>query len=143
MMLIKFLKLFLPGPSLEDLFNLCGRRLSLRCVCLLAEQILSRVEYLHSSEIRMKKDINRNVSRVGNKPYDRFVLKIYQSVRSCRKRHGFHTAVLTSRFGSFCGSFDLWKYVYINRIRTPFSKSAPSQCPGPRGPARAGFREAR
>mmetsp|Transcript_138004 Transcript_138004/g.311144 ORF Transcript_138004/g.311144 Transcript_138004/m.311144 type:complete len:374 (+) Transcript_138004:58-1179(+) len=36
------------GPSLEDLFNICSRKLSLSSVLLLAEQMLHRIEYLHS-----------------------------------------------------------------------------------------------
>ncbi|KAJ6438981.1 casein kinase I isoform delta [Purpureocillium lavendulum] len=116
------------GPSLEDLFNFCGRRFSLKTVLLVADQAISRIKYIHDKHY-LHHDIKPDnflmgVGRRGNMLYtiDFGLAQEFSGLASEGRSHGrtLRYASINNhnkRKQSWCDDLESLGYVLLYLIR--------------------------
>eukprot|EP00792_Barthelona_sp_PAP020_P005912 TRINITY_DN2848_c0_g1_i3.p1 TRINITY_DN2848_c0_g1~~TRINITY_DN2848_c0_g1_i3.p1 ORF type:complete len:397 (+),score=76.47 TRINITY_DN2848_c0_g1_i3:52-1242(+) len=78
------------GPSLEDLFNVCHRRFSLKTVLMLADQMISRVQYVHARNF-LHRDIKPDNFLMGTASRSNLVYLIdFGLAKKYRDHRGMH-----------------------------------------------------
>ena len=79
------------GTSLEDLFQFCNRRFSLKTVCMLAEQLITRIEFMHTQNF-LHRDIKPDnfLMGVNNKKATVYMIDFGLSKRYRDAKTGEH-----------------------------------------------------
>ena len=117
------------GPSLEDLFNYCGRKFSLKTVLILANQLICRLDFIHSNDL-IHRDVKpenclMGMGKQGNHVY---VTDLgLATERSDREGGNFHTGrsrqadlLGTARFASVNGHLGAGECNIMNSCRPHF-----------------------
>ena len=79
------------GPSLEDLFNYCNRKFSLKTTAMLADQMISRIEYMHSKNF-IHRDIKPDnfLMGIGKKGHTLYIIDFGLAKRFRDPKTGVH-----------------------------------------------------
>lgn len=98
------------GPSLEDLFNFCDRKFSIKTVLLLADQLIPQLEYIHRKAF-IHNDITSNNYVMGTTTLTNVVhLVDFGLARECRARVPIYIRTY---------SIHIWRFITkYNRTRT-------------------------
>lgn len=112
---ISFLVLELLGPSLEDLFNYCGRKFSLKTVLLIADQALARLWHIHNCGV-LHRDVKpgnflMGRGRQGNTLYlIDFGISTSEHRVGPRQRHTYLDRAGTTMYRTVAGHEELGEY---------------------------------
>ena len=90
------------GPSLEDLFDCCGNKFSIKTVLMIGIQVLNRIEALHNSGY-LHRDIKPDNFLIGTSDKKSRIYMIDLGLSKRYMKDGKHTDYNTNK--SFTGSF--------------------------------------